>query len=268
MYRQEDMAIAKGPLDTLIYSVRGLPEEELQYRRRIYAGMVTCMDDGIGQVMDSLEKRGMAGNTLLFFCSDNGGAPDLGALNDPLRGSKTSLYDGGVKVPAFFHWPDHLPSGSDIDHPLHIVDLFPTLVNQAGGVPERSLPLDGKDIWETLTSGKKPPREEILLNAAPYTGAIRAGDWKLVRNGHIFDCVSTEGEEDRYELFNLRVDPGEEHDLSSKHPDILKDLKERLHAYEEQAQQPFQKTTTWPPPKGIPDFRVPAPKNWGHADSR
>jgi len=74
--------------------------------------MVTCMDDSIGRIMDALRERGMDENTILFFCSDNGGAPDPGALNDPLRGSKTAVYEGGVRVLAFIHCPEKIDAAT------------------------------------------------------------------------------------------------------------------------------------------------------------
>jgi len=168
------MAIPQGPYDAPIYSIGGMKDEELQRRRAIYASMVTCMDGSIGRIIDSLREQGMGENTILFFCSDNGGCPDLGALNDPLRGSKTSVYEGGVRVPAFMHCPEQIKADTAVDEPLHMVDVYPTLLNQAGITIDQEKPLDGKDMWPTITEGGPSPHDEILINAAPYTGTQRA----------------------------------------------------------------------------------------------
>ena len=269
MYQPDDMTIPKGPLEAPIYSIGGMKSEELQRRRAIYAGMVTCMDDCIGRIMDALRAPGMDENTILFFCSDNGGAPDLGALNDPLRGSKTSVYEGGVRVPAFMHCPEAIDAGTVVDEPLHMVDIYPTLLEQAGVAIDQEKPLDGKDIWPTLAGGKPSPHEEILINAAPYNGAIRVGDWKLVRNGHLFCMISNEGKPDKLELFNLADDPGETTDLSEQHPDKLKALWERLEAYTNDAVTPFNRPIDWPPPrpavpKPVKEQFAGTPKSWGH----
>jgi len=280
MYKTEDMTVPQGPVDAPIYSIGGMASEELQRRRAIYASMVTCMDDGIGRIMDALSERGMDENTIIFFCSDNGGCPDLGALNDPLRGSKTSVYEGGVRVPAFMHCPEQIDATTVVDEPLHMVDLYPTLLKQAGVTVDQEKPLDGKDMWPTLTEGRPSPHDEILINAAPYNGAIVVGDWKLVRNGHIFCMISTEGEEDRYELFNLADDMGETTDLSAQNPEKLAELRARLDQHTREAVTPFNTPAPWPPPpptgpKPKPGEKYPqrwrdkfagTPTAWGHAE--
>src|SRR5204863_6636049 len=93
--------------------------------RRRYAAMVTCMDDGLGRVVDALEGKGVRRKTLLVFVSDNGGNTEAGASNDPLRGGKHSFYEGGLRVPALANWPGHLPEGTVSQEPCHIVDWYP-----------------------------------------------------------------------------------------------------------------------------------------------
>ena len=287
MYEPEKMAVAQGPVEAPIYSIGGMKSEELQRRRAIYAGMVTCMDDCIGKIMESLRARGMDENTILFFCSDNGGAPDLGAVNDPLRGSKTSVYEGGVRVPAFMHCPGKIAASTEVDGPLHMVDLYPTLLKQAGVELDQEKPLDGKDMWPTLVEGKPSPHDEVLINAAPFNGAIVVGEWKLVRNGHIFCMMTHEGENDIYELFNLSEDIGEITDLSKKYPEKVKELREKLEKYTREAVTPFNtpaplnqpsKPATKGPkemsteqrkekfPKVWIENHSGTPKAWGHSD--
>ncbi len=228
-------------------------------RRRIYAAMVTCMDDAIGRIVSTIDKRGLTQNTLIFFCSDNGGVKGV-ADNGRLRGHKAQLYEGGIRVPAIAVWPGVLEAGAIVDGPLHIVDMYPTLLRLASARLEQTLPLDGKDAWPTIAEGKPSPHEEILFNVTPANGAIRCGDWKLVHNGNIgANNTGTKMEQNVFELFNLAEDPYEKNDLGERHPKKLTELRRRLESYANQAAQPNV------PPNRMPkDFNVP--KAWGHPD--
>jgi arylsulfatase A-like enzyme len=216
------------------------------------------MDDAIGRIVSAIDKRGMKNNTLIFFCSDNGGT-GVGD-NGPLRGQKAQLYEGGVRVPAIAAWPGVLRAGAVVNEPLHIVDMYPTLLKLAGARLEQPLPLDGKDAWPTIAQGKPSPHEEILLNVTPANGAIRCGQWKLVWNGGI--GANNAGEKARqniFELFNLAEDPYEKNDLSGKNPQKFEELKRRLEFYAGQAARPNVS------PNNMPDDFA-APKVWGHPD--
>ncbi|MHC4326058.1 MAG: arylsulfatase B [Planctomycetota bacterium] len=227
--------------------------------RRIYAGMVTCMDDAIGRIISALDKRGMKRNTLIIFCSDNGGAGNV-ADNGPLRGQKGQLYEGGVRVPATATWPGALKAGAVVQEPLHIVDMYPTLIKLAGGDLKQTLPLDGRDAWPAIAEGKPSPHEDILLNVTPASGAIRCGDFKLVRNGGIgANTTGKKGDKDVFELFNLDEDPYEKNNLSRNNPQKLRQLKRRLEFYAGQAARP-----NIPPNRMPKDFKVP--EVWGHPD--
>jgi len=227
--------------------------------RRIYAGMVTCMDDAIGRIISALDKRGMRRNTLIIFCSDNGGVGSV-ADNGPLRGHKAQLYEGGVRVPATVTWPGVLKAGTVVQEPLHIVDMYPTLIKLGGGNLKHPLPLDGRDAWPTIAEGKPSPHEDILLNVTPANGAIRCGDWKLVHNGDIgANNTGEKTDQNVFELFNLAEDPYEKNDLSTKNLQKLRQLKRSLESYAKQAVKPNV------PPNRMPkDFKVP--KDWGHPD--
>lgn len=228
-------------------------------QRRIYAAMVTCLDDAVGHIAAALDKHGFpAERTLLFFCSDNGGIPRLGS-NGPLRSGKGTLYEGGVRVPAIAVWPGVLPAGKVVDEPLHIVDIYPTLVRLAGGrLDQQEKPLDGKDAWPTIAAGRPTPHEFILHNVSPFHGAIRMGDWKLVHNGHVRANATEPSPREAWELFNIRQDPAEEHDLSEQRSEILERLQNRLAALTAQAAAP-----NIAPNRAPEGFRVP--KVWGHA---
>ncbi len=222
--------------------------------RATYAGMVTCLDDQIGRIVAELDKKGMRDNTIILFASDNGGATsalfatgarspeereesggvELGhkppASNGTLRGGKGSLYEGAVRVPAFVNWPGKLQPGV-VTEPLHMVDIMPTLLALAGGVGSPDHPLDGKDLWPTIAQGKPSPNEDILINVEPVRGAVRKGDWKLVK------MATLPG---KTELFNLASDPGETTNAAEQNPQIVQDLEARLMRYAKQ-----QKPAEW-----------------------
>ncbi|OHB75286.1 MAG: arylsulfatase [Planctomycetes bacterium RBG_16_55_9] len=228
-------------------------------RNRIYAAMTTYLDEAIGRIVSAIEKRGLTRNTLIIFCSDNGGVGGV-ADNGLLRGQKAQLYEGGIRVPAIAVWPGVLKAGAIVNEPLHIVDMYPTLLKLAGARLEQALPLDGKDAWPTITEGKPSPHEDILFNVTPANGAIRCGDWKLVHNGSIgANNAGEKVEQNTYELFNLAEDPYEKNDLSATRPVKLAEMKRRLESYANQAVKPNV------PPNRMPeDFKVP--KTWGHPD--
>lgn len=203
--------------------------------RRIYAAMAYALDLSVGEVMGALEQKGLRENTLVLFLSDNGGITEFSetvakakgmkpapADNGPFRGSKGSLYEGGVRSAAVISWPGHIPSGEDTDEPVHVVDFLPTFAGLIGaGLPSEK-PLDGLDIWPVLTEGQSSPHEDILINAEFHRGAIRRDRWKLVKTAAL---------PSRVELYDLKADPGESTDLSEAHPDIVAELEMRLNAY-------------------------------------
>ena len=117
-------------------------------------------------------------------------------------------------------WAGQIKAGSVVKAPLHIVDLYATLLRLAGASLPQTLPLDGRDAWAAMTQGKPSPHTEILLNATPNTGAIRVGDWKLV--------AKAGGE---WELYDLAADPVELTNLAQKHPDKVKELADKWAAW-------------------------------------
>jgi arylsulfatase A-like enzyme len=227
------------------------PYARLKPKRQKYAGMLAAMDEAVGEVVTAVEKAGVRGNTLFVFSSDNGGpSPGVVTDNGKYRAGKGTLYEGGVRVAAFATWDGHVPAGKTVTAPLHAVDWYPTLVKLAGGKIDQPLPLDGKDIWPTLTAGAPSPHDAILLNTTPTDGAVRAGDWKLVV--HTKPKASAE-------LFNLTADPSERHNLASAEPAKVKELQILLDRFASQAVPPKHK----PMPKGFV-----APKVWGEANPK
>jgi arylsulfatase A-like enzyme len=235
------------------------PYAHLPEPRRTYAGMLAAMDEAIGQILTALDEKGVRQNTLIVFSSDNGGpAPGRVTDNGPLRAQKGTLYEGGVRVAACIAWAGQIKAGSVVKAPLHIVDLYPTLLRLAGASLQQKLPLDGRDAWAAIAQGKASPHEEILLNATPKTGALLVGDWKLILNGKVNagedDGATGVPPEQSVELFNLARDPYEKQNLAAQQPDKVKDLRARYNKLAAQAA----------PPKIRPkpaDFK--SPKVWG-----
>jgi len=245
------------------------PYDQFKGKRKTYAGMVSALDQAVGQIVDSLREQKILDNTLIVFSSDNGGPqPGVVTSNGPLRAGKGTVFEGGVRVCAFVTWAGHIKEGSEIESPIHIVDLYPTLLKLAGAPAEQSLPIDGRDVWDVITKGAPSPHDAIVLNSAPNGGAIRVGDWKLVVNGASsseeeseapFKRAAKRGAKgDGIELFNLKDDPSEKNNLASSNPEKVKELQAKYDAFAKEAV----------PPKSAPkakDFRTP--KVWGQANS-
>lgn len=211
--------------------------------RRAYAAMITSMDDEIGLVVRALEKRRMRDNTLIVFQSDNGGprsAKVTGEVdmskstipvdNGPYRDGKASLYEGGSRVAALANWPGRIPPGSIVDQPLHVVDMYPTLARLAGATLGKNKPLDGMDVWSTLSEGKPSPREEIVYDLEPFRAALRKGSWKLVWQATL---------PTRLELFDLSKDPEEKTNLADQNPQKVAELQQRIEALAREAAPPL-----------------------------
>jgi arylsulfatase A-like enzyme len=246
------------------------PYANLPEPRRTYAGMVAAMDEAVGKIVAAVDRAGLRRNTLFLFSSDNGG-PEPGRVtsNGPLRGAKATLYEGGVRVPAFATWQDHIKPASVVEAPLHIVDWYPTLLKLAGATLDQALPLDGLDAWPAIARGESSPNRQILLNSTPSGGAIRVGDWKLVLTGNPGDSEAA-GDDAlpgaaraagasrvSEELFRLADDPNETHNLAVALPEKVRELRDRYDALARQAVQPKSA------PKA-PGFQ--SPRVWGEPD--
>lgn len=201
--------------------------------RKIYAAMITAMDDQIGRVVTALDQKGIRNNTLIVFQSDNGGTSnpmfsgeiDVSKLkipcdNGPYREGKASLYEGGTRVVALANWPGHIKAGSTVDGMMHVVDIYPTLVHLAGGSLAKCKPLDGMDMWPTISEGKPSPRTEIVYNIEPFRAGVREGDWKL-----IWRTLLPQG----VELYNIAQDPYEKQNLAGTNPDKVTALQKRAN---------------------------------------
>ncbi len=201
--------------------------------RRAYAASITAMDDQIGRVLDALDKKKLRENTLVIFHSDNGGTRnamfagegDMSKIkipcdNGPYRDGKGSLYEGGTRVVSLAKWPGHIRAGSTVDEMIHVVDIYPTLAGRAGASTVKSKPLDGMDVWPTISEGKPSPRTEIVYNVEPFRAGVRQGDWKLIWRTPLPSAV---------ELYDIRQDPSEKNDVAAANPDKVAALQKRAN---------------------------------------
>jgi arylsulfatase A-like enzyme len=212
------------------------PEEHLRRyahlpeRRRQLAAMTSALDDAFGRIMAALHEQRLGKNTLVIFSSDNGGTSwDRVSSNGPLRGGKSDIYEGGLRLAAFAWWPGRIPAGTRIAAPLHVVDWYPTLARLAGASLAQALALDGRDIWPALARGAPSPHDEILLmGSRPGQRALRAGDWKLLVNPGEFRGAAGSAS---VELYHLATDLGERNNRAAAEPARVADLQARLARY-------------------------------------
>jgi arylsulfatase A-like enzyme len=211
--------------------------------RRAYAAQISAMDDEIGRVVAALDKKGVRDNTLIVFQSDNGGTrnamfsgeQDMSKLtlpndNGPYREGKATYYEGGTRVVALANWPGHIKPDTVINEPIHVVDMYPTLVQLAGASAAQAKPLDGLDVWSTISDGKPSPRSEVVYGVEPFRAGVRQGDWKLIWRTMLPQAI---------ELYNIAQDPYEKSNVAAAHPDKVAALQARANELAAQAQKPL-----------------------------
>lgn len=211
-------------------------------RRARHAALIEHMDDGVGQVVRALRDAGQYEKTLLVFTSDNGGQSDAGARNGPWRGGKTQVYEGGIRVPATVVWPGHIRAGGRIETSLLAMDIYPT-VAQAAGV-DIDHPIDARSFLPLLLGDEQTPwpprtlfwvrREGGRRDMGLTMYAVRRGDWKLLQPGMLAP----------FELYNLREDPREQHDLAGSRPGVFDELAAAFRAHLQQSGR-----VPWQPPR-------------------
>jgi arylsulfatase A-like enzyme len=203
-------------------------------RSPTYAAMVESMDDAVGTLLDALDRLGLADNTIVIFTSDNGGNMysevdgTVPTSNQPLRGGKATMFEGGTRVPCVVAWPGITDPGSRSDEMIQSEDYYPTLLDGLGIAPDDGQSFDGISILPALRGGTlqrealvqyfphNPPVPEWL---PPSASVHRADGWKLIRVFHGGDNAAH-----RYLLFNLQNDIGETDDVADKHPQLVRDL--------------------------------------------
>ncbi|MBI5689190.1 MAG: sulfatase-like hydrolase/transferase [Verrucomicrobia bacterium] len=206
-------------------------------RRRSYAAMMSAMDDAIGRVIERVAATGQTARTLVIFISDNGGPTMPGVTvnasrNTPLRGSKRTTLEGGIRVPYLVAWPGRIKPGV-FAQPAIQLDLTRTALAAAGVAIAPEWKLDGVDLMPYLTGTQSGSPHDALFWRFGEQMAIRVGDYKLVRYDKNADTL-TGGRNQGVtatKLYNLRDDVGESRDLAEAMPDKVKDLEARWRAW-------------------------------------
>ena len=221
---------------------------------KVYA-MITCLDDGIGRILEALEKLDLEEETIVVFLSDNGPQMEssrqmqqfrsrewrqmdamwkgVGRYNANLRGEKATVYEGGIRSPFFARWVGHLPAGKTLEMPASHIDVLPTLLDLCGVPLPEGRALDGRSLAPFLKAGhgEAPDRTLFFWSDAPATGvgprlglhhrnyAVRRGQWKLVGGN---------------ELFDLSRDPYEQKNLAERQPERVKELQEAFDRWSQE----------------------------------
>jgi arylsulfatase A-like enzyme len=238
------------------YAAKGFPEIGLH--NATYLAAIEHLDNSIGRLMTALDDRGLAGNTLVVFLSDNGGidercnptpfqspAPPPWKLevdmreydNAPLREGKGSMYEGGIRVPCIVRWPSVAQAGAVCDTPVHVVDWLPTLLAAAGASTPAKHAVDGLDLRPLLEGRTLAPRGlywylpfyEVRWKQTPCA-MVRRGDYKLIEFfGDRFDLDGSYQQGRVVELYHLGDDPGEAENLAERMPELAEAMVQELH---------------------------------------
>ncbi|HUQ68602.1 MAG TPA: sulfatase-like hydrolase/transferase [Planctomycetaceae bacterium] len=187
----------------------------LQGARRVYAAMLSAVDDAVGRITDKLQREQLDESTLIFFLSDNGGHPIAnGAQNRPLRREKGTVYEGGIRVPFVVKWTGHVPAAKIYTQPVVSLDIAATALAAAGVASPTDNPLDGVDLIPYLAGRKPEPPHETLYWRFVDQRAIRQGKWKL---------MTPRGEPEA--LYDLATDLSESTDVAAANPEIVAQLR-------------------------------------------
>jgi arylsulfatase A-like enzyme len=202
--------------------------------RKLYAGMLSAMDDAVGRVLKALRDARQDENTLIFFLSDNGGPMTKmgfnGSNNGVLRGQKGDTWDGGIHVPFLVQWKGRLPAGKVYEQPVISLDILPTAIAAAGSQPGTDWRLDGVNLLPYLRGENSAAPHDHFCWRFGTQWAIRQGDWKLVA-GCDYDANPLPPPQPNLlkptapQLYNLQADPGETKDLASAQPEKVATLK-------------------------------------------
>jgi arylsulfatase B len=230
--------------------------QHLGIQRATFLAMITVIDHGLGRILDALDRKNIADRTLVVFLSDNGGGP--GSDNQPLKGGKGTLHEGGIRVIAAASWPGRIPAGSVCETPTSYIDVMPTLLD-AAGVSKGEMPddLDGQSalaIWQGEANAGQRNDEFYSYyenrSKQPERLSIHKGNWKLIRQGPpILDGARVKGMQ--LTLHDLGKDPGETRNLAAEHPQLVESLLTKLVA--------FRKLR---PEGGVPPMIEPPPEGW------
>jgi arylsulfatase A-like enzyme len=189
-------------------------------RRRMFAAMLSAMDDNVGLVLSKIRTLGLENDTFIVFVSDNGGPTRVTtSSNGPLNGYKAQVWEGGIRVPFLAQWKGHIPAGKIVDRPVIQLDIHPTALALAGVKVPAEAKLDGVNLLPYLTGETPGAPHEALFWRFGVQRAVRKGDWKLTDMGN------------GPKLFNLASDIGEKHDLAATNSAKVQELEADYKAW-------------------------------------
>lgn len=193
-----------------------------------YEQMMKSLDDGVGHIMISLDAKGLRENTIVIFTNDNGGErySDSGGLTN----GKATVWEGGIRVPAFVRWPGKIKQGSSTEQIAITMDWTVTLLSVAGAKPHADFPVDGMDLMPVMT-GKSKIIPRVLfwrLTQRKNEKAVRMGEWKYL--------IDATGEY----LFNVANDPFEKTNLKDVNPEVYNSLREKYAVWEKTVLEPIK----------------------------
>jgi arylsulfatase A-like enzyme len=222
-----------------------------------YGDWLAELDASVGGILDTLDRKGLAKDTLVIFTSDNGGvivepaqadSPEGQAakaglvINGPWRARKHSVYQGGFRVPFVARWPGRIPAGATSDETISLTDLLATAAAIVGEPlpPRTEAAEDSYNVLPAVLGRKwdRPIRDAIVVHSADGNFAIRQGPWKWIEGKAHPDtlpgALKARVVEFRPQLYNLTEDPAEENDVLDKHPDVAQRLEALLNQYRQQ----------------------------------
>jgi arylsulfatase A-like enzyme len=205
---------------TELPSLLQLPDDANPPTRRDYARMVERLDSGIGEILTTLEKRQLASNTLVIFTNDNGG--EWLSSNAPFFNRKSTLWEGGIRVPLILRWPGRVPAGRVSAQVAITMDLTATILSATKILPSPQYALDGIDLMPHIDASGVPSERQLFWRRLPFPNgqlAVRDGRWKLLVDGpNAF-------------LFDVDADSGERRDLSTIHPNLVRKMRKLYEAW-------------------------------------
>ena len=234
-YEQKKPQLPKDNRQDYLAEIYGTESKQKQ-DNPAYAGMVQSVDESVGKILNQLETLGLSDNTIIVFTSDNGGLTTLPAKRKsptsvvPLRAGKGWLYEGGIRVPSIIKWPNVVQKNSICEEPITSPDYYPTILEMVGQTKITNQHSDGKSLLPLLKQSNNFSRNAIYWHYPHYHGsnnrpsaAIRSGDFKLIQWF----------ENDAVELYNLKTDIGEQHNLAGEIPEKASELKNRLEEWQQ-----------------------------------
>ena len=201
--------------------------------RASYLGHLHFLDQEIGKLSKHLADLGLTKNTLLIYVSDNGGSTPIYADNTPLRGSKYTLYEGGIRIPMIVRWPGHAPAETITHAVVSTLDIFPTICKAAGVTSTNKF--DGNNLSGLLARQRPSSPERTLYWDSGHEHAVRSGNWKyhVVTDAKDADLEMVKLVKGEF-LYYLQSDPGEIINIANKNPDKLEEMREIYQAWKKQ----------------------------------